>query len=156
MTSVLLVICLSDDDTDVDVIHHIDDINIHTSSTLNIPHVTSTNEQQSSSTTNELDLNTVNDLSHWIIKEKDILRIQALPSKYFDKYKGSFEIRCSTIRFGIVEFAVDGEVIQMKDIEFEMRLKGRSSSSSMNRHQVFRRLIIVELIFRWISRFGEN
>jgi hypothetical protein len=64
------------------------------------------------------------DAPNWIIDEKDTIRIPELPSKYSDLFKKPFEVRCSSIRFGVVEFDVESEVLLMKETEFEMGLKG--------------------------------
>jgi hypothetical protein len=56
------------------------------------------------------------------------MQIYELPSKYSDIYKKPFEIRCSSIHFGIVEFGVDTEVVLMKEAQFEMKLTGKNDS----------------------------
>lgn len=114
----LAVICLSDDDND-DIIP---DETSTTSANLNKGNDSSTTEK-------DPDEKDVNDPSNWIIQQKDIIRIPELPSNFSDIYKKPFEIRCTTIRFGVVEFSVDCEVVLMKEMEFEMRLKGKWSLS---------------------------
>ncbi len=104
--SKFLVICLSDDD-DIDT-NKID---------------TPIKQSESSSIVN----NDKNNSSSWIIAEKDIIHTSPLPSKYSDIFKKPFEIRCSAIRFGIVEFNVETEVVLMQPLEFEMKLTGRKT-----------------------------
>ena len=111
---IFAVICLSDDDDDDD-----DDDCI---AAINTP-VATPEKPQSSDVSEESASRDVNCSSNWTIEPTDTVSIPNLPSKYSDLYKKPFEMRCSAIRFGIVEFNVDCEVIAMKDVEFEMRLQ---------------------------------
>jgi hypothetical protein len=104
--SISVVICLSDDD---------DGNNNKT----NIPIPTPIKQTEPST------IVTTNNSSGWNIDEKDIIHISELPSKYSDIFKNPFEIRCSAIRFGIVEFNVESEVVLMHPTEFEMKLTGK-------------------------------
>jgi len=106
------VICLSDDD--------IDD-NDKISTIIDIP----IQQLESSTTVNDDNKNGTSDPYDWTIHRKDMIPISELPSKYSDIYKKPFEIRCSAIRFGIVEFNVESEVVRMKETEFEMSLTGK-------------------------------
>lgn len=78
--------------------------------------------QESSTTVNN------NDSSAWTIDPKDIIHIPDLPTRYSDIFKKPFEIRCSTIHFGIVQFNVATEVIRMEPTEFQMDLSGKRKS----------------------------
>jgi hypothetical protein len=121
-----LVICLSDDD-DIDT------------TTTDIPIVTPTKQPESSIIVK----NEANNPSNWIIQDKDIIHTSPLPSKYSDIFKKAFEIRCSSIRFGIVEFNVNTEVIFMQPSEFEMKLSGKLNIENF--------VGIFQLNLRWIS-----
>ncbi len=106
--SIPLVICLSDDDDNNDI------------SKPNTTNRTPIKNQELSTIGN----NAIYDPSAWIIDEKDIIHVSALPSKYSDIFKKAFEIRCSAIHFGITEFGVDSEVVIMHATEFELKLIG--------------------------------
>ncbi|CAF1191597.1 unnamed protein product [Adineta steineri] len=101
------IICLSDDDDDVD--HN---------SKINTKITTPVKEKELLTTNNSNKY----EPSNWIIQDKDIIHVSPLPSKYSDIYKKPFEIRCSSVRFGITEFNIDSEIVLMKETEFEMNL----------------------------------
>jgi len=63
--------------------------------------------------------------SDWTIDEKDVICIPELPSKYSDIFKKPFEIRCTAIHFGIVEFDVELDIVYMAANEFQMKLASR-------------------------------
>ncbi|CAF3354404.1 unnamed protein product [Rotaria sp. Silwood1] len=107
----LEVICLSDDDDD-------------DNSKNSIPIATPIKQQNSSTIVNSDVQNDTYESSNWTIHHDDIIHVSELPSKYSDIFKKPFEIRCSTIRFGIVEFNVESDVVLMKEKEFEMKLTG--------------------------------
>lgn len=64
-------------------------------------------------------------VSDWIVQRKDVMRIPELTIKHSDLIKKPYELACSAVRFGIVEFKVESEVILMKEIEFELKLKSK-------------------------------
>ena len=111
MIWLFLVICLSDDDDDDD------NNNNHVNSKSR---TTPIKQKESLTIVN----NSSNDASNWTIHEKDIIYVSSLPMKYSDVYKKPFEIRCSSVYFGLVQFNVESEVIMMKETEFEMKLTG--------------------------------
>ena len=113
--SISLVICLSDDD---------DNNTDNDNSLTQISIVTPIKQQESSTIVN----NNTSHPSNWIIDEKDIIHVSQLPSKYTDIYKKAFEIRCTAIHFGIVEFNVESEIVLMQSNEFEMKLTGKDQS----------------------------
>lgn len=115
---IFAVICLSDDDDGDD-----DDDDCIAAINTPVPTPEKPPQQQTSDNAEENGSRDVNCSSNWTIEPTDTVSIPNLPSKYSDLYKKPFEIRCSAIRFGIVEFNVDCEVIAMKDVEFEMRLQ---------------------------------
>ncbi len=65
------------------------------------------------------------DSSDWIVQRKDIMRIPELTIKHADLIKKSLELSCSAVRFGVVEFNVESEVILLKETEFELKLKSK-------------------------------
>ncbi|CAF0793616.1 unnamed protein product [Rotaria sordida] len=110
------VICLSDDDDD-------DDNNSKNS--ISIPITIPIIKQQNSPTIVNSDIqNDTCETLNWTINNDDIIHVSELPSKYSDIFKKPFEIRCSAIRFGIVEFNVESDVVLMKEKEFHMKLTG--------------------------------
>lgn len=60
----------------------------------------------------------------WIVQRKDIMRVPELAIKHADLMKQPLEVSCSAVCFGIVEFHVELEIILLKEIEFELKLKG--------------------------------
>jgi hypothetical protein len=84
--------------------------------------------------------------SDWIIQRKDIMRIPELPIKHSELIKKSFDLHCSAVSFGIVEFSVESEIILMKEIEFELKLKSKLSNTKKN----------LQLIFISLGVFMEN
>ena len=112
---VRLVICLSDDEQDRSETNKKSktEISVHLIETENVD--LSKKDNQTNAT----------DSSHWIIETKDKIQVPDLPSKNANLFKKEFEIRSTAIRFGIVEFDVDSDVIKMKENEFEMRLNGK-------------------------------
>lgn len=137
--SLCVVICLSDDDKDVILA---DDAS--TSGTALSPN----KSQESSGSDKDPDKKDINDPSIWVISPKDMIRIPELPSKFSDVWRRPFEIRCSTVRFGVVEFSVDCDVVLMKDMEFEMRLRGKRSMSYDWDNMI--------TSFRWFSGYIEH
>ncbi|CAF3438305.1 unnamed protein product [Rotaria sp. Silwood1] len=61
--------------------------------------------------------------SDWIVQRKDIMRIPELTIKHSELIKKNYELGCSAVRFGIIEFNVESEIILMKETEFELKLK---------------------------------
>jgi len=104
------VICLSDDDDDDDK--------------MSIPSVTPIKQQSSPNVNGDKKVD-VSQASDWIVQRKDIMRIPELSIKHSDLIKNPFELGCSAVRFGIVEFNVESEIILLKDIEFELKLKSK-------------------------------
>jgi hypothetical protein len=63
--------------------------------------------------------------SDWNVQRKDIIRVPDLAIKHSDLIKKTLEMNCSAVRFGIIEFNVESEIILLKDIEFEFKLRGK-------------------------------
>ena len=91
-------------------------------------HIVTPIKQQSSNTVNGNNKIDTSQLSDWIIQRKDIMRIPELSIKHSDLIKKSFELHCSAVSFGIVEFSVESEIILMKEMEFELKLKSIKSN----------------------------
>ncbi|CAF1292359.1 unnamed protein product [Adineta steineri] len=109
------VICLSDDDDDGD--------NNNNNKTKLDESIVTPIKQQSSAIINGKDKTDTSQKSDWMVHRKDIIRIPDLPIKQSELIKKPYELYCSAVRFGIVEFSVEAETILMKDIEFELKLK---------------------------------
>jgi len=93
---------------------------------MSIPSVTPIKQQQQSSTIVNGDKKIdVSQASDWTVQRKDIMRIPELSIKHSDLIKKPFELCCSAVRFGIIEFNVESEIILLKDIEFELKLKSK-------------------------------
>ncbi|CAF1324339.1 unnamed protein product [Adineta ricciae] len=105
------VICLSDDDDDNN--------DSNSNQTSVVPVITSVKQATPAIVNGDPKSQT----SDWIIHRKDIIRIPELSIKTTDLIKKPYELSCSAVRFGMVEFNVESEVILMKDIEFELKLK---------------------------------
>ncbi|CAF3885819.1 unnamed protein product [Rotaria sp. Silwood2] len=103
------VICLSDDDDD-------------NNNKISIP-VASPPKRRSPSLVNGDNNIETFQASDWIVQRKDIMRIPELTIKHSDLIKKTYELGCSAVRFGIIEFNVESEVILMKETEFELKLK---------------------------------
>lgn len=100
---------MSDDDDDSDK--------------MSIPSITPIKQQLSTVVNGDKKI----DSSHWIVQRKDIVRIPELSIKHADLIKKPFELGCSAVRFGITEFNVDSEIILLKEIEIELKLKSKSN-----------------------------
>ena len=124
------MICLSDDDENF-------------SSKETCLNVANTKQDDASATNQTAPESDASDTPNWIIDEKDTIRIPELPSKYSDLFKKPFEMRCSSIRFGVVEFDVESEVLLMKETEFEMGLKGMHAIERGTRTFMFRCIQVV-------------
>ncbi|UJR23682.1 hypothetical protein I4U23_026665 [Adineta vaga] len=105
------VICLSDDDDGDD--------NNNNKTAMDVPVITPV-KQQASTTMNGTPKSQTSD---WIIHRKDIIRIPELSVKPADLIKKPYELHCSAVRFGVVEYSVESEIIVMKETEFELKLK---------------------------------
>ncbi|CAF2992384.1 unnamed protein product [Rotaria sp. Silwood2] len=103
------VICLSDDDDD-------------NNNKISIP-VASPPKRRSPSLVNGDNNIETFQASDWIVQRKDIMRIPELTIKHSDLIQKTYELGCSAVRFGIIEFNVESEVILMKETEFELKLK---------------------------------
>jgi hypothetical protein len=101
---------LSDDDSD--------------NNKMSVPIVTPI-KQQSSTIVNGNNKNDTSQASDWIVHRKDIIRIPDLPIKHADLIKKPYELSCSAVRFGVVEFNIESEIIYMKETEIELKLKGK-------------------------------
>lgn len=133
--STILVICLSDDEPDDDIMDiRIDTPVVSPAKQPDSPIVINNNDDDNNTSNSNKkrndNNNNIDDKSAWILTEKDIIHPSPLPSKYSDLYKKAFEIRCSAIRFGITEFNVDTEVVLMHPKEFEMKITGQSEMFS--------------------------
>ncbi|CAF0899010.1 unnamed protein product [Rotaria sordida] len=104
------VICLSDDDDD------------NNNKKMSVP-VASPIIRPSSSLTNGDNNIETSQTFDWIVQRKDIMRIPELTIKHSDLIKKSYELGCSAVCFGIIEFNVESEIILMKETEIELKLK---------------------------------
>ena len=105
-----VVICLSDDDDDNNEANKLIVTPIKRSS----PTIVNGN--------NNIETSQATD---WIVQRKDIMRIPELSIKHSDLIKKPFELGCSAVRFGIVEFNIESETVLMKETEFELKLKSK-------------------------------
>ncbi|UJR25208.1 hypothetical protein I4U23_006560 [Adineta vaga] len=106
------IICLSDDDED--------DNSNHINSKTQPASLTPIKQNGKSIKMNNQSI----DSTIWTIHEKDIIHVSPLPSKYSDKFKKPFEVRCTSVNFGIVEFSVESDILSMTETDFEMKLTG--------------------------------
>ncbi|CAF0852460.1 unnamed protein product [Didymodactylos carnosus] len=134
------VICLSDDDDDEIVT---DSPAVKSSTTVKL-----SDFNQSSL------LNGKDDLSNWpTIQSKDIVQIPELPSSWMNVIQKPMTIKCTTVRFGIVEFQVEKESVFLKESEIEMKLKGLSKGRSLENLNIkLAYSDVVQFIYSYQSR----
>ena len=107
----LVVICLSDDEEDGN------------------SELTTPIKQQTVNLANGLTKPETSPPSDWLVHRKDVVRVPDLSIKRSDLIKKPIEIGCSVICFGIAEFHVESETIQMKETDFEFKLKSKAALS---------------------------
>lgn len=108
-----LVICLSDDDGD------------DSTNTKTVPIVNPIKRPPSSNINGDNNLE-ASQVSDWTVQRKDVIRIPELTIKHADLIKKTYELGCSAVCFGIIEFKVESEIALMKETEFELKLKSKN------------------------------